>query len=140
MRRRKILSLNKLGFNADVADILHNCKEIIVPKSNSELFSLTLGTPDAATFDVSYDVGGETVKEVTIVRCKNGVAVNYTEDYMRRRDPNCLLVADELPSDKPRYKNVYKNDFWSLREDTFNWLKDRELLVVPFLAGGAHNG
>jgi hypothetical protein len=30
-------------------------------------------------------------------------SVNYTEVYMRRRDPHCLVVADDQPSDKPQF-------------------------------------
>jgi len=134
------LKFEKFNFNKDIAGIVEKCKEAVVPKSRSELFKLTFGGTDADTFDVSYDVNGNMIKEIEIVRCKNGAVVNYTEDYMRRRDPDCLIVADKLPSDKPLFKDVYKEDFSPLRKDTFNWLKEQELLIVPFLAGGACNG
>ena len=29
-----------------------------------------------------------------MTRCKNGLAINYIESYMRRRDPDCLVVAE----------------------------------------------
>jgi hypothetical protein len=55
---------------------------------------------------------------------------------MRRRDPDCLLVADKKDTDKPKYEDVYKNDFETLRIDTFEWLKKQELIVFPFKSGG----
>jgi len=132
--------LEKFKFTEDIAQVISNCKSVCVPKSREEIVAMTLGTPDANEFDVCYDVDGESYKEVTIVRCKNGVAVNYTEDYMRRRDPDCLIVADDLQTDKPRFKDEYNKDFASLREESYRWLSSQDLIIVPFLAGGAYGG
>ncbi|MBQ5437290.1 MAG: DUF4914 family protein [Firmicutes bacterium] len=44
------------------------------------------------------------------------------EDYMRRRDPDCMRIGDELPTDKPRFKDVYGYDFKDLRKETMDWL------------------
>ena len=65
------------------------------------------------------------------MRCKNGAVVNYTEDYMRRRDPDCMRIADSMPTDKPRFKDVYGYDFKVLKKDTFQWLAKQELILVP---------
>ena len=35
---------------------------------------------------------------------------------MRRRDPDCMRIADNLPTDKPRFEDVYGYDFSVLRE------------------------
>ncbi|MCL2888165.1 MAG: DUF4914 family protein [Elusimicrobia bacterium] len=128
--------LDKFNFIKDISNILNNCKGITVPKSRAELVSLSFGAPGADSFDVAYDVNGKQVVEANVVRCKNGVAVNYPDDYMRRRDPDCLIVADDLPTDKPTYKDVYKKDFSSVRKATFDWLAKQELIVLPFMAGG----
>ena len=57
---------------------------------------------------MSYDIEGMgRVKEAEVHRCKNGVAVNFTEDYMRRRDGGCMRIGDDLPSDKPRFKDSF---------------------------------
>ena len=128
--------LKKFSFPKNIADMLENCKNVVVAKSRDDIFSLALGTPDAVTFDVDYEVNGKLIKEATVVRCKNGVSVNYVEDYMRRRDPDCLLVADDEPTDKPHFKDAYKHDFADLRNDTLEWLKNQELIITPFLAGG----
>ena len=74
------------------------------------------------------------------MRCKNGAVVNYTEDYMRRRDPDCMRIADSMPTDKPRFKDVYGYDFKVLKKDTFQWLAKQELILVPFMAGGEKYG
>ncbi|MCL1796296.1 MAG: DUF4914 family protein, partial [Clostridia bacterium] len=131
--------LSKFVFTEDVARILETSREVVIPKDRSDLVALALGSPDASSFEISYHVAGENIAEATVVRCKNGIAVNYTEDYMRRRDPDCLIVSDERPSDKPRYKDIYHEDFSLLREDTFRWLAEQELILTPVMAGGKEN-
>ncbi|QHQ61760.1 DUF4914 family protein [Anaerocolumna sedimenticola] len=131
----------KFILSEDVQNILNNCKNVIVPKTREELLALTFGNNTNDTFEVKYEVVGKgSVSEATVTRCKNGAVVNYPDDYMRRRDPDCLLVADELGTDKPRYDDVYKDDFNPLREATLTWLKEQELLVIPFMAGGVEYG
>jgi hypothetical protein len=119
-------ALSKFSFSKELTEVLNNCKKIIVPKDRSELVALAIGGPDKDAFDVGYDVNGKYYIEANVVRCKNGASVNYTEDYMRRRDPDCLVVADELPTDKPVYKDLYKKDFSLLRSETFDWLAKPE--------------
>ena len=128
--------LKKFNFTKDILDIIANCKGVTIPKSRFELAAMALGTPEANSFEVCYDVNGKLIKEADIVRCKNGVVVNYTEDYMRRRDPDCLIVADDLLTDKPKYKDLYKSEFSDLRAQTFDWLIQQELIIMPFMAGG----
>ena len=135
-----IPELQKIKFNAETVQILENCKAVTVPKSRSEIVEMTLGGSDSKSFDVCYEVDGENYHEVSIVRCKNGVAVNYTEDYMRRRDPDCLIIADNLPTDKPTFKDTYGYEFSELKKDTYEWLEKQELIVVPFMAGGKCGG
>ncbi|MCL2008571.1 MAG: DUF4914 family protein [Treponema sp.] len=132
--------LSKFNFTQEISELLAKCKKVIVPKKREELVTLALGGDDALSFDVSYETKGKPFKEATVVRCKNGAVVNYTEDYMRRRDPDCLIVADDLPTDKPRFKEKFNSDFANLRADTFEWLKKQELLIMPFYAGGEEYG
>jgi len=135
-----VADLSKFRFTDDIMRVVNSGREIIIPKSSDELASLAFGALGADSYVVSYDVNGTAVSEATVVRCKNGVSVNYTEDYMRRRDPDCLLVADDNVSDKPRFKDVYKEDFAPLREETLRWLAERDLIITPFMAGGSTNG
>jgi len=132
--------LGKIKFSDEVMNVLDRSAGVTVPKSRAEIVDMTLGGPDANSFDVCYDVEGKSYHEISIVRCKNGVAVNYTEDYMRRRDPDCLIIADDLPTDKPRFKDEYGYGFDKLRSESFDWLSEQELIVVPFMAGGEYGG
>ncbi len=128
--------IRKFNLPEYAADILENCKSLTVPKTKKELYELSFGSDGNDFFQVAYEVGnlGE-ICEATVTRCKNGVVVNYPEDYMRKRDPDCLLVSDKFETDKPRYSDVYNKDFEPLRADTFKWLKSQELIAMPFRAG-----
>lgn len=133
--------LNKLNLPDYVLDILQNAKSVTIPKTRKELFALSMGSPENVFFNVEYDVEGVgNVLEATVTKCKNGVAVNYIEDYMRRRDPDSLVVADNKPTDKPRYEDVYNNSFDSVRNKTFDWLKNQDLVFFPFKSGGLEYG
>jgi hypothetical protein len=109
---------------------------LIVPESRADLYALALGPAGGPVFTVEYDVDGRLVPEATVTRCRNGVAVNYPEDYMRRRDPDCMRIADDLPTDKPRYRDVFGEPFAPVKQKTLDWLATQELVVVPFKAGG----
>ncbi len=128
---------NKYGFNID-----SDYKNIIVPSSIDELFNLSLGENNADSFDVEYDIPNMgIVKEASVVRCKNGIAVNFYESYMRRRDPDALLIGDNLPTDKQLYKSKYGVDFEKTKQETFNWLNtQKKLIVMPFISGNNNNG
>lgn len=90
---------------------------------------------------MEYEVEGKgLIKEANVIRCKNGAAVNYMEDYMRRRDPESLIIGDHMDTDKPRFKDVYHKEFEPLRQRTLAWLKDQELLVLPFMSGSYEYG
>ncbi|MGL4345315.1 MAG: DUF4914 family protein [Cellulosilyticaceae bacterium] len=129
--------IKKMQLPLYIADILDNSPQVIYPESRQEMIALALGGGAQDSFEVAYDVEGVgSVVEATVTRCKNGVVVNYPDDYMRRRDPDCLLVADDYDTDKPKYDDIYHEDFNPLRNQTFEWLKERELVIVPFKAGG----
>lgn len=114
--------LEKFIFPKELEEALNNSPSVIVPDTKEMLYDLIFGNESTNRIDVLYDVNGETKKEVDVVRCKNGAVVNYTEDYMRRRDPDCMRIADSMPTDKPRFKDVYGYDFKVLKKDTFQWL------------------
>jgi hypothetical protein len=133
--------LRKLNLPEYVQDILNQAQGVVIPKSRSELLTLAMGGDENVTFDIDYEVEGKgRVLEATATKCKNGIVVNYMEDYMRRRDPNSMLIADKKPTDKPRYEDVYHKDFEALRVDTFAWLKNQELIFFPFKSGGLEYG
>lgn len=129
--------LNKMVLPQQVEDILKKSSvEVIVPKSKQHLFELALGGKDNNTWDVEYDVNGKTIREAYIVRCKNGIVVNYDDISMRRRDPNSMVIADDLPTDKPTHKERFGIPFDETRKATFEWLKSQEqLIALPFYSG-----
>ena len=132
--------LEKFNFTPDMERIISNSPSVIIPETKETLYELIFGNEYTDTIEVSYDVRGKLVKEATVVRCRNGASVNFVEDYMRRRDPDCMRIADDMPTDKPRFEEVYGYPFSDLREETYQWLSRQELILVPFKAGGYQFG
>ncbi len=131
----------KLNPPSLAAEILSAAPRVVVPATLAELVDFAVGGPDQQQFEVSYDVPGKgRVVETTVVRVRNGIVANYVEPYMRRRDPDCMVIADELPTDKPRFRDRYGVEFADLREQTCAWLKQQELAVFGFHAGGQQLG
>ncbi len=130
----------KFTLPEDLQAVLYNSPSVIIPESKEVLYELIFGNEHTDKIEVIYDVDGTAVKEADVVRCKNGASVNFAEDYMRRRDPDCMRVADEEPTDKPKFADVYGYPFADLREQTFRWLTRQELVLVPFKAGGYQYG
>lgn len=126
----------KLILPTELESILQN-KEIILVESREDILDLAMGRSEKNTFTVAYDTPGKgNVVEATVARCKNGISINYTDPYMRRRDPNCMVISDDGLTDKPRYKDTFNTDFEDLRQKTFDWFKSQEeLILLPFMAG-----
>lgn len=129
----------------NIPDELKNCfagcKNIILPKTREELIDLSMGGSDIKNSEVGFAVDKTGyVTEADLVRCKNGIAVNYRDVYMRRRDSDCMLVNNVSKTEKKQFKDAMGYDFASLRQETFNWLQSNELIVLPFKAGGNDHG
>ncbi|MGL5676613.1 MAG: DUF4914 family protein [Cellulosilyticaceae bacterium] len=134
-------SIEKMILPRELEEILATDVKIVVPQTREDLLKLAMGGKEVELFGVGYTVPGNGyVLEATVTKCQNGVSVNYTDKYMRRRDPDCMVVADNLETDKSRYQDVYVEDFSPLREQTFDWLKNQELILLPFMAGGRELG
>ncbi|AEH51032.1 DUF4914 family protein [Pseudothermotoga thermarum] len=132
--------LKKLTLPSEVREVVDLAPEVVVADSRQELLDLALGG-GKDFFEVGYEVPGKGyVVEATVVKSKNGLGVNYTEPYMRRRDPDALVVGDDKPTDKPTFKKLFGFDFQKLRNETFEWLKNQPLLLLPFMAGGHQYG
>ncbi len=126
----------KLNPPADAHAVLTASPKVIVAQRTEELIDLACGGPESNAFEVGYDVPGQGyVAEVQVARVRNGVCANYADPYMRRRDPDCMFIGDEEPSDKPTYRERFGKDFEELRTATLDWLKERELAVFGFVAG-----
>jgi len=125
----------------ELEKVLQKCPKTIIPDSRSELLDLAIGEKGNDYFEVAYDVPGKgRVIEANVAKCNNGLAINYVDPYMRRRDPHCMVIADDKETDKPQYKDKFNNEFSDLREATFAWLAEQNLILMPFMAGGEELG
>lgn len=135
------IDIAKFNAPAEAADILARCQGVTTPGSTAELIDAACGGPASDKFEVAYDVPGKgRVVEAVVARVRNGVAANYLEPYMRRRDPDCMVIGDAMPTDKEAYQQRFGQDFGPVRQQTFDWLKTQKLAVFAFMAGGAGVG
>ena len=132
---------NRFVLPEDLTDAVTNCQWRCYPETKEQLQELCFGPTHSSRFDVTYTIPGKGVfKEAEVVRCKNGPVVNFMEDYMRRRDPDCMCIGDDLPTDKPYFKDRYGYDFSKLRKETMDWFKEQSVILLPFRAGGKYYG
>jgi len=104
----KTLKEKNIQLPENVYDVLANCKSIAVFNTTDELADASTGGRENDEFEVKYDVPGKgEYTEAIIHRVKNGISANYTEPYMRRRDPGTMSIADDLPTDKKRFNEKY---------------------------------
>ena len=128
--------LKKMNLTNEVSEILLNCPKVIIPETKEELLALAMGDSKNGIHKVYYEVNGKDIREATVTKCKNGIVVNYDEKYMRRRDPDCMVIGDDLPTDKETYMHRFGERFDNTRKATLDWLKGRDsLIAMPFLAG-----
>jgi len=121
---------------AKFQELLNEAPSVTVAKNVTDLVNLSVGGEDEMSQDVYYDLpDGERKQEAIVHRVKNGIAANYKEVYMRRRDPNCMVIADDFPTDKTTFKSRFDYDFENLRQETFEWLKKQDLAMFFFHAG-----
>ncbi len=131
--------LEKFNLDENMKAIVEAAPSVLVPETRQELLELAMGGEEEE-FLVKYDTDGEEFIDATVVKCKNGVSINYPESYMRRRDPNCASIGDDKPTDKPRFKEKYGYDFEKIRQESFEWLKKRDLILMPFTSGDPEHG
>ncbi|RMG62345.1 MAG: DUF4914 family protein [Bacteroidetes bacterium] len=99
------------------------------------LEAATAGDPDQE-YEVAYDVPGKgRYVEARVHRVRNGLSANYTEAYMRRRDPGCMVIGDDSPTDKERFQDRFGYPFADLRAETLTWLESQPLALFVFQAG-----
>lgn len=136
-----LLDQPRLKLPDELAQILQACPACQVASNVEQLVELAVRDAVNGYHEVVYDVPGHgRIVEARVCRVRNGIAANYIDPYMRRRDPDCLVIGDDLPTNKPRYQDRYSADFADLRQQTFDWLKTQELALFPFIAGGPGRG
>ena len=129
---------NPLPFQipVEVRDLLNACPGYRLAGTTEELLQLAVPCGDEDWHEVAYDVPGRgRVVEARVCRARNGIVANYEEAYMRRRDPDCMVIGDNLPTDKPRYSERYGSEFAEVREATLAWMAGQELALFAFHAG-----
>ncbi len=120
----------------ELAEILEANPDVKVISTSDELLNLSCGEPNSKTFEVSYDVPGlSKIIDATVVRVRNGIAANYPSAYMRRRDPDAMLIGDDGPTDHLRFEEVYHYPFPELRQRTFKWLAENPLIIYAYVTG-----
>jgi len=132
----KILENKKIDLPADVFDLINSCKSLNVYDTVDQLAVAAVGGKENNTFEVKYNIPGKgEITEALIHRVTNGISANYTEPYMRRRDPETMAISDDLPTDKARFVDKYGYPFESLKDETLVWLKNQDLAVFFYFAG-----
>jgi hypothetical protein len=121
----------------EAAEVLEACPGYTVARNIDDLVELAVRDAGSDGWHpVTYDIpGAAPVQEAQVCRVKNGIAANYLEPYMRRRDPGCMFIADDRPTDKPRFSDNFDVPFDDVRRATFEWLKTQELALFYFVAG-----
>lgn len=137
----KDIHFDRFVLPKDIKEALARSSFIYYPETKDQLVEMCYGPTHTSVFDVNYDIPGKgTIKEAEVARCKNGPSVNFMEDYMRRRDPHCMMIGDDLPTDKPRFKDEKGYPFAKLRKETMEWMSEQPVILLPFRAGGKYFG
>lgn len=130
-------SWHAMNLPPQVVELFRRAKSLRFPTTREEVLAMAMCGQDQGTVKIGYDVPGRgNVTEATVSKCGNGLAVNYLEPYMRRRDPDCLVVGDAKPTDKISYAKRFGKPFAPVRDETFAWLADQPLAVIAFILGG----
>lgn len=130
----KQLKDKKVELPANIVSLLENCKSVKYFNTTDEL--VEAATNGQKEYEVKYDIPekGEYV-EAVVQKVKNGISANYTEAYMRRRDPGTMVIADDKPTDKTRFRDKYGYEFSTIQKETFEWLVKQDVAVFFYFAG-----
>ncbi len=131
----KKLEKKRIALPDDVQIVLGGCKSFTRFDTVKQLAHAAIGGGNSS-YEVKYEIPGKgEFTEAIVHRVSNGISANYTEAYMRRRDPDSMSIADDLPSDKERFADRFGFNFDTLRKDTINWLQSQDLAVFFFISG-----
>ncbi len=134
------MSTNSRTFSFDVPpevrEVFDAAPSLTIARSTAELVELAVRDAVNGWHEVAYDVPGKgRVTEATVCRGRNGICANYVEPYMRRRDPDCMVIGDSMPTDKPTFDMRFGSPFAPMRQRTLDWLKTQRLAAFPFFVG-----
>ena len=139
---------SELDLPPHVLEVLGAAPLVQAPENRQQLLDWSLGRTSGTTdwrlgnrddhgvFEAIFQAPGtERIVEAVITKARNGVAINFPDPAMRRRDPDAMVIGDTLPTDKPTYAQRFGEPFDEMRQRTLDWLKTQELVVAPFYAG-----
>lgn len=116
--------------------MIENAPSFTVFDTVEQLADAAVNGKGSNYFEVKYDVEGKgEVTEAIVHRVTNGISANYTETYMRRRDPDTMAIGDDKPTDQPRFKDRFNYPFEDLRTQTFDWMVKQDLAAFYFKIG-----
>jgi hypothetical protein len=131
-----------------VREVLAAAPLVQTPETRNQLLDWALGRPTGTTdwrlgnrmdhgvYEAIFQAKGiGRVVEAVVTKARNGLAINFPDPAMRRRDPDAMVIGDDLPTDKPRYAERFGEPFEKTRQATLDWLKTQELVAMPFNAG-----
>jgi len=132
----RLLEDKNISLPENSYSVLKNCKSLKVFNTTAELAEAATNGTQNSKFFVKYEIPGKgEYTEAEVHRVRNGISVNYTEAYMRRRDPGTMSIADNLPTDKQRFTDKYGFEFSVIQSETFEWLKSQDLACFFYFAG-----
>ena len=126
----------KIKLPAEAVNLIENAPSFTVFDTVEQLADAAVNGKGSNYFEVKYDVEGKgEVTEAIVHRVTNGISANYTETYMRRRDPDTMAIGDDKPTDQPRFKDRFNYPFEDLRTQTFDWMVKQDLAAFYFKIG-----
>ena len=88
----KLLKEKNIYLPENVQEVLASSKGFQFFNTTEELVDAAIQRKDDNKFEVKYQIPGKgEYVEAVIHRVKNGISANYTEAYMRRRDPGTMV-------------------------------------------------
>ncbi len=131
----KTLESKRISLPDDAFVALSGCKSFRTFDTVKQLATAAIGG-NLNSFEVKYQIEGKgEFTEAIVHKVSNGISANFTEVYMRRRDPDTMVIADNLPSDKKTFLERFGYDFEILRNETVEWLQKQDLAVFFYFAG-----
>jgi len=132
----ELIKERNITLPGNVRELLESCRGFRFFGSTDDLAEASTMGVQNQEYEVKYTIPGKgEYTEAIVHRVKNGIAVNYTEPYMRRRDPATMSIADDAPSDKKRFREKYGYEFSTIQQETFSWMKEQELAIFLYFAG-----
>ena len=104
----------ELDLPAAVREVLGAAPLVQAPETRTQLLDWALGRgsgdtdwrlgnrDDHGQYEVVFQAPGVgRIVEAVITKARNGLAINFPDPAMRRRDPDAMVIGDGLPTDKP---------------------------------------